>query len=264
MSDSRTQPIFDTAAAAYDDHLVPAFFDEWAAEVTRRLGPAGDVVVDVGCGSGVLAPHLLAAGWQRVLGVDPSGGMLARAATHTPGAAWVQGDAAALPVDDAQADAVASSFALMFIPDPVGALREMARIARPGGHIVVSTWGALHDTPAFGAICDALVHVGGDDAAHLLRRAFSMGDASALSDLADAADLPDRRVATHRVTARFPGVQALAAAYATALGLGDETRAGELEQALRPRLERWTDPGTGEISFPLTGLMIEGSGRGCA
>ncbi len=264
MTDAPTQPIFDSSADAYDTYLVPAFFDEWAAEVARRLGPAGDVVIDVGCGSGVLAPHLLAGGWQRVLGVDPSEGMLARAAARTPGAAWVRGDAAALPVDDAQADAVASSFALMFIPDPAHALREMARVARPGAPIVVSTWGSLHDVPAFGAICDGLVDVGGSDAADLLRRAFSMGDPDALSAIADAAELPERRVATHHVTARFPGVEVLGRAYATALGLGDEGRAGELALALGPRLRRWTDPGTGEVTFPITGLMIEGAGRGAA
>ena len=59
MTDAPTQTIFDRAAEAYDAYLVPAFFDEWAGEVTRRLGPQGDVVVDVGCGTGVLAPHLL-------------------------------------------------------------------------------------------------------------------------------------------------------------------------------------------------------------
>jgi SAM-dependent methyltransferase len=262
MTDAPTQPIFDRAAEAYDAYLVPAFFDEWAGEVTRRLGPQGDVVVDVGCGTGVLAPHLLGAGWQRVLGVDASGGMLARAALRAPGAAWVKGDAAALPVDDAQADAVTSNFALMFIPEPADALREMARIARPGAPIVVSTWGSLQDIPAFQAVCDALVDVGGESAADLVRRAFSMGDAGMLAALAEDADLPDRRVATHRVDAHFPDVEVLGRAYATALGLGDEGRVPDLTQALRPRLERWTDPATGEVAFPMTGHMIEGSGRG--
>jgi SAM-dependent methyltransferase len=264
MTDASTQPIFDHAAEAYDTYLVPAFFDDWAAEVTRRLGPAGDVVVDVGCGTGVLAPHLINAGWQRVLGVDPSEGMLARAARRAPGAAWVKGDAAALPVDDAQADAVTCSFALMFIPHPANALREMARIARRGAPIVVSTWGSLHDLPAFHAICDALVDVGGESAADLLRRAFSMGDVDALSELAEEADLPDRRVATHRVHARFPDLDVVGRVYATALGLGDDARAPELTRALRARLERWTDPGTGEVTFPMTGHVIEGAGRGGA
>lgn len=264
MTDAPTRTTFDGGAAAYDAHLVPAFFDDWAAEVTRRLGPPGDVVVDVGCGTGVLAPHLMAAGWQRVLGVDPSEGMLGRAAARAPRAAWVRGDAAALPVDDAQANAVASSFVLMFIPDPVNALREMARVARPGAPIVVSTWGTPDEIPAFAAVCDALVDLGGDDAASLLRRAFSLGDTGALSALAEDADLPDRRVSTHRVTARFAGVSVLARVYSTALGLGDETRADELEQALRPRLERWTDSGSGAVEFPMTGCIIQAAGRGGA
>jgi ubiquinone/menaquinone biosynthesis C-methylase UbiE len=256
-----TNPVFDRAADAYDTYLVPAFFDAWASEVTRRLGAPGDLVLDVGCGTGVLAPHLAAHGWQRVLGVDPSVGMLERASRRAAPAQWVQGTADALPLGDGHADATASSFALMFFPDPAAALVEMLRVTRAGGPVVVSTWASMDDIPAFRAVCDALVDVGGREAAALLRRAFSMGRPERLAEIAAAARVDDAQVGTHVVTARFAGISALAATYSTALGLGDESRAPDLEAALVGRMGAWTAP-DGAVEFPMTGLFIEATGRG--
>jgi demethylmenaquinone methyltransferase/2-methoxy-6-polyprenyl-1,4-benzoquinol methylase len=63
-----------------------------------------------------------------------------------PGIAWVNGDALALPFEDATFDAVTISFGLRNVPDPEAALREFARVTVPGGRLVVCefadpTWG---------------------------------------------------------------------------------------------------------------------------
>ena len=58
MTDAGSTRIFDSGAVAYDRHLVPAFFDDWAAHVAGLLGPPRGTVLDLGCGTGVLAPHL--------------------------------------------------------------------------------------------------------------------------------------------------------------------------------------------------------------
>ena len=263
MSDAPSTPVFDAAADAYDTQLVPAFFDEWAAHVAGLLGkpPAGGTVLDVGCGTGVLAPHLAAAGWPRIIGVDPSSGMLARArARGVPGAEWVQGTAESLPVVDGGVHALASDFALMFMPQPAAAVRAMAAAVRPGGPVVVSTWGDVHAIPAMGAICDALEEMGGHDASALLRRAFSMGRREVMEQVARESGLPGARVDEHRVTARFPHLAALADIYAGPLGLGDMSRAGDLERALAPRLAPFIHDG--EVEFTMTGLIISGIGTG--
>lgn len=242
---------------------MPAFFDEWAAHVAGLLGtpPAGGTVLDVGCGTGVLAPHLASAGWPRIIGVDPSAGMLARArARGVPGAEWVQGTAEALPVRDGTADALASDFALMFMPQPAVAVRAMAAAVRSGAPVVVCTWGGVDAIPAMGAICEGLQDLGGHDASALLRRAFSMGRREELEQVVAEAGLPGARVTEHRVTARFPGVDALAGTYAGPLGLADMARAGELERALAPRLAPFIHDG--EVEFTMTGLIISGTGTG--
>jgi len=261
VSDRGTDELFDAAADAYDDQLVPAFFDEWAAHVAGLLGPppARGAVLDVGCGTGVLAPHLAAAGWSRIIGVDPSQGMLARArARGVPGAEWVEGTAEGLPLADGPVDALASDFALMFMPQPATAVRAMAAAVRGGGPVVVCTWGDLQDIPAMGAICEALEQVGGHEASALLRRAFSMGRREVLEQVVADAGLPGARVEAHRVTARFPDARALAGIYAGPLGLDDVSRTDALCRALDARLAPFIRDG--QVGFAMTGLIIRATG----
>lgn len=112
---------------------------------------AGERVVDVGCGTGNAALLAAARGCE-VTGVDPTPRLLdvarARAAAEGLDAAFAQGEAAALPLADDSADAVLSVFAVIFAPDPAAAAAELARVAAPGGRIVLTAWvpeGPIHD-----------------------------------------------------------------------------------------------------------------------
>jgi SAM-dependent methyltransferase len=115
-----------------------------AAEmVVARAEPlAGKVVVDVGCGTGNAA--LLAASLgARVIGVDPAPRLLevarAEAEARRLDVAFVPGDAAALPLEDASVDAVLSVFAVIFAPDVTAAAAELSRVTR-NGPIVLTAW----------------------------------------------------------------------------------------------------------------------------
>jgi SAM-dependent methyltransferase len=107
--------------------------------------------VDVGCGTGNAA-LLAAARGARVTGVDPASRLLdvarAQAAARGLDATFVSGDAATLPLADGEADLLLSVFGVIFAPDPRAAAAEMARVAAPGGRIVISAWipeGAISD-----------------------------------------------------------------------------------------------------------------------
>ncbi len=99
-------------------------------------------VLDVGCGPGTITVDLaerVAPG--RVVGLDAVAAPLAEAAGHAErrGAAveWLVGDVAALPFDDASFDVVHAHQVLQHLSHPVAALREMARVTRPGGLVAV-------------------------------------------------------------------------------------------------------------------------------
>lgn len=105
------------------------------------LGLCGDVagkdVADIGCGEGRFC-RMLAARGARTVGVDPTVELIAEARRLQPGGIFHAVGGEALPLADASMDLVVSYVALVDIPDFRAAIREMARVLRPGGRCVVA------------------------------------------------------------------------------------------------------------------------------
>jgi SAM-dependent methyltransferase len=99
--------------------------------------------IDVGCGNGAFTEVLIArCAPAAVTGIDPSDGQLAFARTR-PGAKMAQfriADAQSLPFPDNSFDAASMALVVTFIPDPVKAAKEMARVVKPGGWIATYMW----------------------------------------------------------------------------------------------------------------------------
>lgn len=104
---------------------------------------AGQTVLDVACGTGVVALTAAQRG-ARVQGLDLSPALLAdarrNAAVIEVGIEFTEGDVEALPYADASFDMVLSQFGHMFAPRPDVAVREMLRVLKPGGRLAFSTW----------------------------------------------------------------------------------------------------------------------------
>jgi SAM-dependent methyltransferase len=107
-----------------------------------RIAP-GQRVLDVGCGTGVVALVAARLG-ARVSGLDLTPELLVRARENAAIAGveieWQEGDAEALPYADGSFDTVVSQFGHMFAPRPDVVMREMLRVLRPGGTIAFATW----------------------------------------------------------------------------------------------------------------------------
>ena len=110
-----------------------------------RIGPArGLRILDVGCGDGVLATRLALAG-ARVTGIDASADMIAAARRGAKAAGveidLVEGDAGDLPFSAGRFDCVVSVATLCFVDDPRPTIREMVRVLKPGGRLILGELG---------------------------------------------------------------------------------------------------------------------------
>jgi SAM-dependent methyltransferase len=108
------------------------------AVAALRLSPA-ERMLDIACGTGnaALVAHR---GGAVVTGLDASPRLLEVARTRVPGAEFVHGNAAQLPFDDDQFDVVASVFGVIFARPAERVVAEIARVLRPGGRAVITTW----------------------------------------------------------------------------------------------------------------------------
>ena len=143
MADASTGQVTRNAAEVYEAFFVPALFLEWAPRVASaaRLA-AGQNVLDVACGTGVLAREAArrVQPGGTVTGLDRNEGMLAVARRKAPEIKWRLGRAEALPFEDKSFDAAISTFGIMFAPRQSVAAEELARVVRPGGRIALCSW----------------------------------------------------------------------------------------------------------------------------
>ena len=198
------------AARVYEEFFVPALFAEWAPRMADILEPTGDgPVVDVACGTGVLARELARRlGPHRVHGLDRNEGMLAVARRMDPRVDWRIGTAEELPFAPDSCAAVGCQFGLMFFEDPVSALAEMWRVLAPGGRLALAVWGPLAQTPGYRSMVALLDSLFGAAISSQLEAPFCLGDRSTLSSLLESARIPQPVIETTVGTARFPSIDA--------------------------------------------------------
>jgi len=116
---------------------VAPLFTAWVA------APPGADWIDIGCGTGVLTSAVLGTcAPSRVTGIDSAANFLQVAETQVrdPRASFKPGDAQAIPEGDNAFDVVVSGLVLNFVPDKDAAIREMVRVAKPGGTVALYVW----------------------------------------------------------------------------------------------------------------------------
>jgi SAM-dependent methyltransferase len=201
-----------TAAEAYESLFVPALFGAWAPKLADAAAlTEGERVLDVACGTGVVAREAArrCGATGSVAGLDLGAGMIAVARKLAPGVDFREGNALALPWPDAAFDAVVCQFGLMFFGDREQAVREMARVLRPGGRLAVAVWAAIEANTAYAEEAALVERLAGAAAAQAIRAPYALADTVELSRLLASAGLSSIAIATHTSEARFPSVRAM-------------------------------------------------------
>jgi len=137
--ESESQTFFAGAARQWDELRAQLYGQGFVMAALLSLLPNESVIADLGCGTGqmtaLLAPHV-----SKVIAVDNSPAMLKAAQKQTAGFENVElhkADLRALPVESGGCDGAMIVLVLSYLPEPLGVLKEAARILNAGGKLVV-------------------------------------------------------------------------------------------------------------------------------
>ena len=259
MSDAERGQVNTAAAELYEAFFVPALFGQFPDPVLDHAGVGpGSRVLDVGCGTGVLAraAHRRVGAGGAVVGVDPNAGMRAVAHRSAPSIEWRDGVAEDLPFDDGTFDHAISQFAAMFFTDRGRAIAEMARVTAPGGAVTLVTWAGLDRTPGYAAMVDLIANELGEEAANALRAPFVLGRPDDLASLLEPVG-SEVRLREIPGTARFASiadwVHTDVRGWTLADLVDDEGEAALVARA-EQELGRFVGP-DGSVTFPSPALV---------
>jgi len=202
-------------AEGYESYMVPTLFGPCATILIQAAAPkAGERVLDVGSGTGIIARHvaLRLGETGAVTAVDLSANMLAvaRSAAAREGVAidWHEANAEQLPFHDGAFDLVLCQFALMFVADKAAALAEMRRVITGSGRVLISVWQGLDRHPFYQTLHNVIRERLGMSA---LQDIFALGNTDELRELALEAGFRRVEIKPFSLTARFPNPEAFIA-----------------------------------------------------
>ncbi|MEY2398792.1 MAG: hypothetical protein QOJ00_1966 [Actinomycetota bacterium] len=154
----------DSMPDVYERLLVPAVFEPFAVDISRRAVSHGArTTLELAAGTGVVTRLLIASGVPNVTATDFNAAMVDAGGRAAPGAQWRQADATNLPFDDASFELVLCQFGVMFFPDKLAAFAEAARVLTPGGAFIFNVWDTVETHEFAAALRDGLRHAYPDD-----------------------------------------------------------------------------------------------------
>jgi ubiquinone/menaquinone biosynthesis C-methylase UbiE len=190
VSDIEQWQLRGSAAELYERYLVPVVTLQWAVDLVARVEVRpGDSLLDVACGTGVVARAAAedVGSGGRVVGLDLNSEMLAVARSLPKVGAvpieWYEGSALALPFDAGEFGVMLCQFGLQFSPDPLAALREMRRVLAPAGRVGASVFAEIERNPVAHALTNALDRQLGEGASFAKRNEHALADRDVVASL---------------------------------------------------------------------------------
>ena len=188
--------------------MVPSLFAPWATYLIQRANPQpGEHVLDIACGTGIVirnvAPRVGVQGIVIGLDVNPDMINIARIAAEQEQVAieWYTSSAEQLPFPDEHFDLILCQFGLMFFTDKHAALKEMHRVLRKGGRVVLSVWQGLDRHPFYQTLHEVSQRHFGKSS---VQTVFSLGHADELRTLLTASGFGHVAIEPRSITAHFP------------------------------------------------------------
>jgi len=243
-----TPEITDDLVKMHEDILVPAIYAQWAHRVAEIAEiDLGHHILDVACGTGTLArAALLEAGLTgKVTGLDASEKMLESARKHSRKIEWQLGDAEALPFEKNQFDRVMCQFSLMFIANRVTAIKEMLRVCKPDGLVVVAIWAPMEHSKAYFTLNRLVQKYTGAHAAFKLSSPWKLGAPGVMDALLLSSGVNEYECHQRVGLVRFPSIESFVESH---LRLVDEFH--QLDQETYAQLLRAADTELHEFLVP--------------
>jgi SAM-dependent methyltransferase len=253
-------------AESYENFMVPVLFAPLARELVIRAHPrSGERVLDVGCGTGIVA-RTIAAHWPgqvQVTGIDIAKPMLDIARSKSEmellDITWREGPAESLPFEAGSFDLVTCQTALMFFQDRPAAVSEMRRVLVDEGRMAVTVFQSIDQHPFYQALHEHILrHLGASGVADI----FSLGDRGLLCDLMTQAGFQDIVIHDVELESDFGDVETFiageidvdTASIPTMQHLSEDDRA-RLRQTIRDEmsdsLEEVTENGRVQMPFSI-------------
>ena len=174
------------AAKIYEEQKVPTVFRPLAELTLQRVDvPKGARIIDVACGTGIVARLLSekVGDSGSIVGVDLNAVMIEAAQRYSQvsNIEWRQGDVVNLPFEDNNFDLAFCQQGLQFFPDKIAALNEVRRVLAPGGSLVLTVWSSI--SPLFAAIADAVGRYVSDEASTSALSPYAFRDIAVIKAL---------------------------------------------------------------------------------
>jgi ubiquinone/menaquinone biosynthesis C-methylase UbiE len=259
-----------SAPEVYEREPVPAVFGVWAPTLVELAQPRlGERVVDVACGTGIVARIAAkrVGPTGAVVGIDLNPGMLsvARSVVSTDSRSggplqWQEASADKLPFPDGSFDVVYCQLGLQFFADRAAALREMRRVLGTRGRLALMVWRGIHESPGFAVLAEALERHVGQAAATIMRAPFGLSNADELEALVGAAGFQNIEVQQRSGTVRFPSVERFVLSYVAGSPLAgpvskaDDVAREALITDVRNALAKYTS--NTELVFPIAAHLL--------
>ena len=228
-----TPEVSDDLVRLHEQYLVPAIYAQWAARVAEISEiDIGHHVLDVACGTGTLARAVqLETGLSgKITGLDRNPKMLASAREKSSGIEWKLGDATAMPFEKNQFDRVMCQFALMFISNRVATIKEMLRVCKPDGLVVLATWGPLLQAGAYASLIDLVKKYLGPAAAMKLSQPWALGKPGAMDALLLSSGVNEYECHQRVGQASYPSMRAFVETHLRLAGEFDTLSEQDLEE----------------------------------